>query len=629
MRYRPEIDGLRAIAVIPVILFHAGFELFSGGFIGVDVFFVISGYLITTIIISEMERGCFSLKKFYERRARRILPALFFVMAFTVPFAWMWLPPEELKSFWKSVAAVSTFSSNFLFLQESGYFDTETELKPLLHTWSLAVEEQYYILFPLFIMSTWRFGKSKIILSLVLFFVASLSVAQWAAYKHPDAAFYLLPTRGWEILLGAFSAFIFNHKKKLAVSHITEQILGLTGLALIFYSIFVFDSDTPFPGFYALVPTVGTLLIILFAKKNTLAAKLLSNNLVVGVGLISYSAYLWHQPLFALSRHSIPTDISTSLMISLCFVTFVIAYVSWRYVEKPFRRKEADGKTAFSRAAIVLSIVFIGIATSGYTGLTHSVDGEARNIRESLRLDAKKERQRAIKGGTCHYNKKKHSPKVLAEFLSNWACHSNDENLFDSGLLVFGDSHSADKVIALAQNGVDVTQIGAVGCPLVPQGVSVKLSYCKPLFSLAQRQQVKKVLLSHRFGMDQLNQEYLVNIFSYWSQRYNEVILFTPMPNFKHAVYTYIMDGSLTAQPRLSGHNLFKELISTIDVPDNVTIIDTHEILCGSSAKECHVVDNGEWLILDGGHLSVKGAKVFGSRLKASKYGHLFFNKEH
>ncbi len=168
MHYRPEIDGLRALAVLPVILFHAGFELFSGGFVGVDIFFVISGYLITTIILSEMDKGVFSLKHFYERRARRILPALFLVMACSVPFAWMWLSPEELKGFWKSLGAVSTFSSNFLFLKESGYFDTEAELKPLLHTWSLAVEEQYYILFPLFIISTWNFGKKHIIALMIM-----------------------------------------------------------------------------------------------------------------------------------------------------------------------------------------------------------------------------------------------------------------------------------------------------------------------------------------------------------------------------------------------------------------------------------------------------------------------------
>ena len=159
MNYRREIDGLRALAVLPVILFHAGFETFSGGFVGVDVFFVISGYLITTIILAELEQGRFSIVNFYERRARRILPALFLVMLVCIPFAWIWLLPSDMKDFSQSLIAVAIFASNILFWRESGYFDTAAELKPLLHTWSLAVEEQYYVLFPLFLMLFWKLGK--------------------------------------------------------------------------------------------------------------------------------------------------------------------------------------------------------------------------------------------------------------------------------------------------------------------------------------------------------------------------------------------------------------------------------------------------------------------------------------
>lgn len=159
MNYRREIDGLRALAVLPVILFHAGFETFSGGFVGVDVFFVISGYLITTIILSELEQGKFSIANFYERRARRILPALFFVLLVCIPFAWFWLLPSDMIDFSKSLVAVSVFASNIMFWRESGYFDTAAELKPLLHTWSLAVEEQYYVFFPLFLILFWKLGK--------------------------------------------------------------------------------------------------------------------------------------------------------------------------------------------------------------------------------------------------------------------------------------------------------------------------------------------------------------------------------------------------------------------------------------------------------------------------------------
>jgi len=217
LKYRAEIDGLRALAVIPVILFHAGFEWFSGVFVGVDVFFVISGYLITTIIISEMAEGKFSMVNFYERRARRILPALFFVMAACLPFAWLWLTPSDLKDFGQSLIAVSFFSSNMLFWLESGYFDTAAELKPLLHTWSLAVEEQYYILFPIFLMLTWRLGVKWISIILSFVFLLSLGLAvlgtQYATNPQiTSGTFFLLPTRGWELLVGVFAAFYLKYK---------------------------------------------------------------------------------------------------------------------------------------------------------------------------------------------------------------------------------------------------------------------------------------------------------------------------------------------------------------------------------------------------------------------------------
>ena len=257
MKYRAEIDGLRALAVLPVILFHAGFEWFGGGFVGVDVFFVISGYLITTIILSEMAEDKFSIINFYERRARRILPALFFVMAACLPFAWMWLTPSLLKDFGQSLIAVSTFSSNILFWQESGYFDTAAELKPLLHTWSLAVEEQYYILFPIFLILTWRLGLKWILILLSIVFLVSLGVAQWGAYNKPFAAFFLLPTRGWELLIGVFAGFYLKYNAHLK-SHTVNQMLSLLGFGMIAYSIIAFDKTTPFPSLYALIPTIGT-----------------------------------------------------------------------------------------------------------------------------------------------------------------------------------------------------------------------------------------------------------------------------------------------------------------------------------------------------------------------------------
>ncbi|MDA8853024.1 acyltransferase, partial [bacterium] len=374
MKYRAEIDGLRALAVLPVILFHAGFEWFSGGFVGVDVFFVISGYLITTIIISEMAEGKFSIVNFYERRARRILPALFFVMLACLPFAWLWLTPSDLKDFGQSLVAVSTFSSNILFWWESGYFDTAAELKPLLHTWSLAVEEQYYILFPVFLMLTWRLGIKTILILLSIVFLISLGVAVWGTQyaAHPkiiSGAFFLLPTRGWELLIGVFAAFYLKYNTHLK-SHTVNQMLSLLGFGMIAYSIIAFDKTTPFPSLYALIPTIGTGLLILCAVPKTFVHKLLSLKFIVGIGLVSYSAYLWHQPLLAFARHGLLGDVSDLILIALCITSLVMAWFSWKFVEAPFRNK-----AKINRKEIFIYSIFFMLLFSMIGFISHKKEG--------------------------------------------------------------------------------------------------------------------------------------------------------------------------------------------------------------------------------------------------------------
>lgn len=370
VKYRREIDGLRAVAVLPVILFHAGFKAFEGGYVGVDVFFVISGYLITTIILSDMNKGKFSIVTFYERRARRILPALFFVMLCCLPFAWFWLLPNHLKDFSQSLTGVSAFSSNILFWKQSGYFGTAAELTPLLHTWSLSVEEQYYVLFPLFLMALWKLRKRWIFGSLMAVAVVSLILAQWGAYNHPSTTFFLLPTRVWELAIGALIAFYFLYKKEqseFVTSHkATSEVLGLLGLALICYSIFAFNKFTPFPSFYALIPTIGTALIIIFSTSDTISGRLLATKAMVGIGLISYSTYLWHQPLFVFARHRSISELSVTQLFVLSILSIVLAYFSWRYVEMPFRDKKAvSRKTVFS-FAVVGSVAFAAVGIVGH-----------------------------------------------------------------------------------------------------------------------------------------------------------------------------------------------------------------------------------------------------------------------
>ncbi|MAW84896.1 MAG: acyltransferase [Phyllobacteriaceae bacterium] len=371
MKYRSEIDGLRAFAVVPVILFHAGASVFSGGYAGVDVFFVISGYLIAGILIDDMEAGRFSIWRFYERRIRRIAPALAVVVMACIPFAWMWMFPSDFKYFGLAAGAAAISLSNFVFWQRAGYFDTAAELKPLLHTWSLGVEEQFYLLFPLLLLAFWRLGWRRFGAILLAICVVSLILAEATVRRWPDAAFYLPHTRIWELGAGVLCA-IAERKTRLP----NIPLAGLAGLLAVALSMVMLGRSTPWPSLWTLLPVGGTALVILFARAGTPAARILSFSPFVWIGLVSYSAYLWHQPLFAFARIRSAGDPPAWIMAALCAATFILAFASWRYVEKPFRnpasRLYGNRRTVFAGAGVAIAL-FAGfgltaIATEGLPG---------------------------------------------------------------------------------------------------------------------------------------------------------------------------------------------------------------------------------------------------------------------
>lgn len=458
MDYRREVDGLRALAVLPVLFFHAGFKTFSGGFVGVDVFFVISGYLITAIILAEKQAGTFSIIKFYERRARRILPALFFVMFSCLPFAWLWLLPQDMKSFSQSLVAVSAFASNILFWQSSGYFDIATELKPLLHTWSLAVEEQYYLLFPVFLMLAWRLGKRWILGLLAAAFAASLAAAHWGSVAKPEAAFYLLPTRGWELLIGVFVAFYFSGRENSSPAKPLSEAGGALGLALIVYAIFAFDKETPFPSLYTLLPTIGTALILLYATHRTVVGKLLGNKIFVGIGLISYSTYLWHQPLYSFARHRILGEPSKLLFGFLAVLSIVLAYFSWKYVEAPFRNKATISRRNVFYFSGVGTVFFIVIGGIGFLNKGFDSRLPPNLVWESMGAKVEK------KGVICE-------PKAVDGYPGVLACDFGDKGS-GKAMFLYGDSHaqaiSEELNKTLASNNIRGVKVALDACHVVP-----------------------------------------------------------------------------------------------------------------------------------------------------------------
>lgn len=363
--YRPEIDGLRALAVLPVILFHAHVGPFTGGFIGVDVFFVISGFLITSILLREQAEGQFSMARFYARRARRILPALAVVLLACLPVAWQALDTEALADFGWMLAATALAGSNFLLAATTGYFDGPAELRPLLHTWSLAVEEQFYLVFPLYLLAVAHWPRRRAALGLGLIALASLALAQWGTGAYTQANFFLAPGRVWELAVGCLCAYVVSARQPVTVPLMLRQGLAAVGLAAIVASCLALNASTPSPGVQIVPAVLGTAAVLLWGTQDTWVGRVLALRPLVTIGLISYSAYLWHQPLLAFARHLHEGPLPGRWRVALIAATLVLAALTWRLVEQPFRlswRGAAPRRVLLVAGGVMAALVVAGAA---------------------------------------------------------------------------------------------------------------------------------------------------------------------------------------------------------------------------------------------------------------------------
>ena len=334
--YRPEIDGLRCIAVMAVILFHAGFTPFSGGFIGVDIFFVISGYLITRIIQTEIGQRQFSFARFYERRVRRIFPALFVMALATSVAALCLLTPIQLAQYGGSLVAMNLFLSNQFFYKQTGYFAPNVDELPLLHTWSLSVEEQFYLVFPLFLIGLARWWPQRIRGALVSVLLLSFALCVYREQTGKlDLGFFSTPSRIWELLLGCWLAA--HEARHGMVRARAAGTWAAAGLLMTVIPVFAFGPATGYPGWLTAIPVAGTALLLRHADATTRVGQLLGLRALVAVGLVSYSAYLWHQPLFAMALHATGRHATTGVQLGLIALTLGLAYLSWRFVERPVR----------------------------------------------------------------------------------------------------------------------------------------------------------------------------------------------------------------------------------------------------------------------------------------------------
>ena len=359
--YRSEIDGLRTIAVLSVILYHAqivvfGHDFFKGGFIGVDIFFVISGYLISRILLSELfEKDKINFLQFYARRARRILPILFTVFLVSFPLAYKYLLPNHFIEYAQSILSATFFGSNiFFYFTNTQYGAEESLLQPFLHTWSLGVEEQFYILFPIVLLLAFKFAKNHLVTIIAVLILFSLTYANWQSNKNIQFNFFMLTSRFWELGIGCLLAF-YELKYGRVKNELLNQTIPFLGLAMIMYAIVFFNNQTSHPSFITLLPTLGTALIILYSvNKTDFVGRILSWRPIVGIGLISYSMYLWHYPIFAFARIADNNGLHNDEKYLLILLTIVLSIISYFIIEKPFRNMNFFSTKKFLSIIMVL-----------------------------------------------------------------------------------------------------------------------------------------------------------------------------------------------------------------------------------------------------------------------------------
>ena len=372
--YRPDIDGLRAIAVLAVLVFHAFPTLLCGGFVGVDVFFVISGYLISKVILTTLEQGTFRIADFYSRRIRRIFPALVTVLAVCLVFGWNTMLANDLALLAKHVLGGASFVSNFVLWSEAGYFDKASVLKPLLHLWSLGIEEQFYVVWPLLLWAGWRL-RIPLLLVVALVGLASFAMNMMGVHEQPTATFYSPLSRGWELIAGAVLACLATDSCREAIARSprfstiastlgsarARSIISVVGLLFIVYAIFHIKETLPFPGKWALFPTIGTCLIIAAGSRAWVNRVLLSCRPMVAIGLISFPLYLWHWPLLTFARSTYPEGLSWFARLGLLAASVVLATITYLYIEKPFRSGSRARVKAFALcASMCLAAVVAG-----------------------------------------------------------------------------------------------------------------------------------------------------------------------------------------------------------------------------------------------------------------------------
>jgi len=608
LTYRPDIDGLRAVAIVPVVLFHAGIG-FRGGFVGVDVFFVISGYLITSLIAEEIRAARFSVVAFYERRIRRIFPALLTVLLCSSAAAALILLPDDFRAYGRSVVATALFASNVLFWSDSGYFDAAAETKPLLHTWSLAVEEQFYIVFPLFLLAAWRLLKQRWALALLPCIALSLALSAWQVANAPSSAFYLSQSRAWELLLGALGALDAIPPLR---DRPAREAASWAGLGLIGYSALAYSAQTAFPGPAAVLPCLGALLLVQAGREGdpTILGRLLGWRPVVFVGLISYPLYLWHWPFLVLAKRFALRPLTLGESLAAVVACTVLAALTWKLIEQPIRRR---GPGHVPRAALfagagagMLAAASFGVLAAVFP---HSIARQGDYVDQHIRgREDYRDRSCFMGQDQTYADWSRQSPCLIDRRASHTA-------------LIWGDSFAAHYVPGLAASAaapVNLLQYTAYSCPPV-LGARIPwapncAAFNDHLADVLRKHKVDVAVVAarwERYWGRQADRQAVERTIAFLNAHGIAVVLVGQGPSFEFEDPAEFVYRTGRDRSRSKPGERINAVLRTI--PGYRAFFDPAEVLCVQG--ECKLKSGTQYLYWDSGHYSTYGSELIAKDL--------------
>ncbi|MDD2808231.1 acyltransferase family protein [Rhodoferax sp.] len=629
--YRPDVDGLRAVAVLAVILYHGGLKALPGGYVGVDIFFVISGFVITSAIQPDMAAGRFLVRDFYERRIRRIFPALFAMVAASLCVGCWVMMPDDLKRLGQSSVANAVFASNFFFLKDSGYFGATAAAKPLLHTWSLAVEEQFYLLLPLYLVLLKRWSEPVMRGLTVGLSVASLMLAVVATRYEPNISFFMLPTRAWELLAGVMLA---QGMLPAPRSVRGEWLRAGVGMGLIAFALVFYTEKTPFPGLAALPPVLGAVLIISAGLRNARGVNVwLSSKPMVFIGQISYPLYLWHFPLLGFAGYMSLTGLGVAQTVAVNGVIVLCALVSWRFVEQPIRQRRvlAGQRLMFAFGVACIAVTLLaGLLIHFGRGFESRFEGD---------------RQKIVRAMTDRIANKDACMNFAPDQISKGElCHLGVEDMSQTDVVVWGDSHAE----ALAPGIADMAANAGRSALFAGQhGCGIGLHFQETGWSDRACVAFSKAMLAYLMTTPSINKVVLV---SRWSSL-RAPPLQAPAKSSPASVTAAQALGQVVAQLRMAGKQVWlvgpvpdvktlvpralylksmgfaqdfeirQSLAEYVEIQKNtlavlrhlaeqpgVSLVLPHERLCQTAW--CDVAQDGYPLYFDDNHLSTHGAKI-------------------